>query len=357
MKVCIDSSIPKGNRIVSNVLAAIGEDSITWFDGEIKKHQEETLIIKQGQGKALKECPCTNHYRGCDYQVLHFGDNCPYECTYCILNAYFDSEDNVVYADVDSMVDECIEYLNDHDYLRLGTGEFTDSMIYESITGFSRDFTDTLYNRLEKQGIATNRVSVELKTKSLNVDSMKGSKYASNIVLAWSVNADTIQKGDELKTPSIQDRLKKAGEMASLGFKTAFHFDPIILFDNWKIEYEACVDSIFTNVPEKSIAFISLGSFRYMPNLERFMLKKYAYSRIMEQEFIRAVDGKMRYPYPVRRDMFKAVYNRIRTYSHDLAVYFCMEGERTWIDVIDFHPESDEALGKMLWDSIFRDEP
>ena len=354
MKIFIDESIPKDNEIVCNVLKNSNDNNITYFSGELEKQQEECLIVKHRIGKTLKECPCTNHYRGCDYQVLHFGDNCPYECTYCILNAYFDSEDNVVYADVDSMVDECVEYLKENEYLRLGTGEYTDSLVYEGITGFSKVFIEKLYSRLESENIGSNKVSVELKTKSLCVDTLYDLKYKKNVVLAWSLNAETIQKFDELKTSSIPNRLAKAKEAVEQGFKVSFHFDPIVFFDGWEKEYIHTVDQIFENVPASKVAFISLGSFRFMPHLEKYMLKKYAYSTIMEAEFIKSVDGKMRYPYPLRRDMFKTVYNQIRSHSEDVPCYFCMEGERTWNDVMGYYPEDDIALGKILWDSIIK---
>ncbi len=349
MKIFIDKSIPQDNEILINVLQNSSKDNISYFEGELEKQSQECLIIRNRSAKTLKECPCTNHYRGCDYQVLHFGDNCPFECTYCILNAYFDSEDNVVYADVDAMVDECVEYLKTNEYLRLGTGEYTDSLAYESITGFSKVFVKKLYQKVDSK-----RASVELKTKSLNVDSLFDIEDKDGIVLAWSLNAETVQKLDELKTPSIKQRLTKAKEAVDQGFKVSFHFDPIIYFENWEEEYTATVDMIFENVPADKVAFISMGSFRFMPSLEKYMLKKYAYSDIMEAEFVKAVDGKMRYPYPVRREMFQTVYDRIISHGSDIAVYFCMEGERTWKDVMGYYPEDDIALGKILWDGIYK---
>ena len=355
MKIFIDKAIPKDNELLANVLRKSDSCKVEYFDGEyLEKQKEESLIVKYTNPKTLKECPCTNHYRGCDYQVLHFGDNCPFECTYCILNAYFDSEDNVVYADVDSMVDECVEYLRNHEYLRLGTGEFTDSLVYENITGFSKLFIEKLFKRLDDEKIGSQKVSVELKTKSLNVSSLYDLKYKKNVVLAWSMNAQSVQKFDELKTSTIKQRLSKAKEAIKNGFKVSFHFDPIIFFENWKNEYIQTVNMIFENVPSEKIAFISLGSFRFMPHLEKYMLKKYSYSNIMQAEFIKAVDGKMRYPYALRRDMFRTVYSQIRSHSKSVTVYFCMEGERTWNDVVGFYPESDEELGKILWESIIK---
>jgi len=349
MNIFINNLVPKDNEVLLNVLKNSDENKITYFDNDIEKQEEECLIVKYTSAKTLKDCPCTNYYRGCDYKVLHFGDNCPFECTYCILNAYFDSEDNVVYADVDSMVDECVEYLKTNEYLRLGTGEYTDSLAYENVTGFSKVFIEKLYARVDNS-----KISVELKTKSLAVNSLFDLKYKKNIVLAWSLNAETIQKQDELKTPSIRQRLEKAKLAVENGFKVSFHFDPIIYFDNWKEEYIDTVNMIFNYVPENKVAFISLGSFRFMPSLEKYMLKKYNYSNIMEAEFIKAVDGKMRYPYPLRREMFNTVYKQIRKYSNDIAVYFCMEGERAWNDVIGYYPKDDVEVGKMLWDAIVR---
>jgi spore photoproduct lyase len=40
-------------------------------------------------GEFLKPCPGTKGYICCGYQILNIGTNCPFDCSYCILQAYF----------------------------------------------------------------------------------------------------------------------------------------------------------------------------------------------------------------------------------------------------------------------------
>ena len=48
-----------------------------------------TLRLLSFPGQLLKPCPGTREYLCCGYQILNIGTNCPLDCSYCILQAYF----------------------------------------------------------------------------------------------------------------------------------------------------------------------------------------------------------------------------------------------------------------------------
>ena len=104
-----------------------------------------TLYLKNYKGRFLRFCPGTSQYRCCGYRIIHIGENCPLRCSYCILQAYF--QDNVlkVWANQNDLWSE-LEYsfAGTDKRFRVGTGEFTDSLVLEALTGYSRDLVDFL---------------------------------------------------------------------------------------------------------------------------------------------------------------------------------------------------------------------
>jgi spore photoproduct lyase len=62
-------------------------------------------------------------------------------------------------------------------------------------------------------------------------------------------------------------------------------------------------------------------------------------SRLFDPEFVRGGDGKMRYPRPTRRLMYRTVLARLRpALGPDTIVYLCMESGRLWREVMGFDP-------------------
>ena len=106
----------------------------------------QVLYIKEYKGRFLRFCPGTRYYRCCGYRIIHIGENCPLRCSYCILQAYFQDRVLKVWANQEDLfteLDKAFGTRSDHRF-RVGTGEFTDSLVLESVTGYSRDLVKFL---------------------------------------------------------------------------------------------------------------------------------------------------------------------------------------------------------------------
>ena len=66
--------------------------------------------------------------------------NCNYDCTYCYLQSYVNAPYLTVYANVEQLFDELGTFLRTHpqQLVRIGSGEFSDSLSLDPLTGFSR---------------------------------------------------------------------------------------------------------------------------------------------------------------------------------------------------------------------------
>ncbi|MCK4965951.1 DNA photolyase, partial [bacterium] len=154
-------------------------------------------------------------------------------------------------------------------------------------------------------------------------------------VAAWSVNPDEVIYKEEGLSPRLDERLKAAQTCAKKGYRIGLHFDPIIYYEGWEENYKMAVEKIFQYLSPEDIIWISMGTFRYNPNLKNYIKRRYPESKIIYGEQFLSVDGKMRYIKPVRTDIYSKMLSFIRKHSDDVFVYLCMETSEVWKKVFD----------------------
>jgi spore photoproduct lyase len=160
--------------------------------------------------------------------------------------------------------------------------------------------------------------------------------------------------GDERRTTSLSARLEAAAKCESWGYPLAFHFDPMVLYEGCEEDYHAVVKQIFNYVSAENIVWISLGTFRFMPDLKPIIQKRFKTSKIVYGEFIMGLDGKMRHFKPLRIALFKKMVDWLRELAPNALVYLCMEDDEVWRKSFGFIPEEQGGLSKMLDDSAIR---
>lgn len=305
---------------------------------------KETLYLTRNKGTFLRDCPGTKTYRCCDYRILHFASFCTMDCAYCILQTYFHPPVMQYFVNHDDLFGELDRLFASPQFRRVGTGEFTDSLIWE---GFSN-----LTTRLVEAFASQNNTVLELKTKTVNTMRLRGLPHNRKTIMSWSLNTEKVIKRDERGTASLSARLEAAKKAASWGYPLAFHFDPIVIYEGCIDEYRRVVSKLFSAVPPRNIVWISLGSFRFMPDLKPVVRKRFAGSKITLGEFIPGIDGKMRYFKPVRKSIYKAIVDAIRALAPDVTLYFCMEDDDIWEHTLGFKPEEKGGLPQILDNSV-----
>ncbi len=165
---------------------------------------------------------------------------------------------------------------------------------------------------------------------------------------AWSLNSEEIQKQEEPFAATIAERLDAARLCAGQGYFLAFHFDPIIDHPGWQSGYGRTLDRLFSAVDPARIVWISLGAFRFMPELKHIVRRRHPSSRIVYGEFIPGLDGKMRYFRDIRAEFYSFMVDRIRRAAPGLCAYLCMEDDDIWKESFGFSPEEKGGLSRML---------
>lgn len=304
---------------------------------------KRNLLLARNLGRFFKPCPATREYRCCDYQVLNIGMNCPMDCVYCILQAYLNNPHLSFFVNIEDMFAEINAAFaaEPERFWRIGTGEFTDSMAIDRLTGLAPLLVDFMADK--KQAV------LELKTKSAAIEHLEGLNHQGRTVVAWSLNSPTIMAREELRTATLTERLAAAAQCAQWGYKLAFHFDPIIYHPGWQQGYSETIAQLFTTVPKEAIAWISMGALRFLPNLKKIAVNRFPHSRFFHEEFVIGLDNKSRYFRQLRVDLYRHLYAQLQKRKADhTAVYCCMESDEIWQDVFGYTPEDKGGLAAIL---------
>jgi len=155
----------------------------------------------------------------------------------------------------------------------------------------------------------------------------------------------------------LSQRLQAMKTVQQKGYLIGLHFDPMLDIAEWETEYPKLVMQIFQIVNSKRVAWISIGSLRFPPEMKEKVIAKFPESKIMYGELVRGMDGKMRYLKPYRIAMYKILYDALQTIDTDLFVYFCMEPAEIWERIMGWSPKSNEHLDYLFAKSLHKRFP
>ena len=290
-----------------------------------KKH----LYLTAQQGRFVRDCPGASSRNAegrlcCGYVVVDTVSNCNYDCTYCYLQSYINTPYLTVYANIERLFEEIEAFLRarPHQLVRMGSGEFSDSLSLDPLTRFSsmlvpfiRQFSNVLF---------------ELKTKSDLVEGLLEEDPQERVMVSWSINPQAVVQREEHKTAPLAARLQAARRCLERGYKIGLHFDPLLHFPGWEEVYEPFVEQVFQALDPQDVTTLSMGSLRFAPDLKDVVRERFPKSRLMTAELFPSEDGKMRYFRPIRADMYAKMWDWIRRYAPDATLYLCMETQSLW---------------------------
>ena len=318
------------------VLRPRGQAPAAWL-----AEAKETLLLAVQKGPFWRPCPGTRDYLCCGYQVLQVTLNCPFDCSYCVLQGYINTPAVTIFVNVEDLLGELEERWSrsPEQVWRLGTGEFGDSLALDDLMGLNQQLIP--FFARYPQGF------LEIKTKGHNLEHLLPMGPNPQVIFAWSLNPPEIIREAEKGTALLTARLKAAERAAAAGFRVAFHFDPLIYFPGWEEAYRRTVARLGEAVPSYAIAWISLGALRFLPPLRRIILDRFPQSRLAAQEMVTAPDGKLRYFKSLRIDIYSRMGEWLSQAVPGAFIYLCMESPRVWQSVFGFSPEG-ENLAQLL---------
>ncbi len=289
--------------------------------------ERNEIVSQRHNGAFWKPCPgTTKGYLCCGYQILTPLTGCGMYCRFCILQSYLESQKQTLFENFDDLEKEVVEKMKLRSgILRFGTGEFADSL-------FSEDQTHAC-SRIARLLQPYENVVVEFKTKSDNIEPLRAIQHPGKVIIGFSMNTPRMIELHERNTASLDARLQAAKKCLDMGFWIAFHFDPIIYYQQWESEYRETVKRIFETVGSADrIAWWSLGGFRTIPALKTLLREHDCELPLFSSEMILGQDRKLRYFRPQRVEFYRAIQEEAMDHDEETPLYLCMESPEVWED-------------------------
>ena len=221
-------------------------------------------------------------------------------------------------------------------FFRVGTGEITDSLALEPLTG--------MVGALMPYFVEQPNVLLELKTKSDCVDSLLDFDSKGRIVVAWSMNPQRVIDWDEADTASFRERLSAARRCQEAGYRLGFHFDPMIEYPGWEKDYQAMIEEVFAT----SIGSVCLGDLAaaQYAGLERAMRERFPHTQLLNRERCFARTASCAISAAARRDVSQMVGGfAAPRRPEDLSLHGIQE---VWQQVFGYAPACEKELGNEM---------
>jgi spore photoproduct lyase len=297
------------------------------------------------KGAFVKHCPCSPGAVPCGYFNLNLQTGCPFDCSYCILQAYLEDKGRpVFYTNWADLETELQKFLGDKKQVRIGSGELSDSLAYENvhptaarILELFQHFPETIF---------------EFKTKAVAIKALLEVKEVpANIVVSWSVNPAPLIRLEEHLAPSLPRRLRALEAVQAKGYAIGIHFDPLLLFPDWKKHYRGLIRALARVIRPERIAWWSLGTLRFPPELKKHIFR-HRDSQLFWGELIEGEDKKYRYFMPLRLELLSFIRDEIRaSVSHNIPLYLCMEEAYVWKEILPELAADEGTINRHLFAS------
>jgi len=309
------------HQLVEAVRKKTAVSEVVSHDGE--RHPGNGILLTKNRGNFLKPCPGQKGHVCCGYQVVEWGLGCIFKCEYCVLQKYIHSGDLILYTNWEDCFNEISRLRQTiSGPIRIGTGEFGDSLAIEDFFPFNSAIIDFTANLGD--------IILELKTKSANINALRERPRKDHVVVAFSLNPQSYIDAFEHGTASLAKRLDAAAQVAVWGYNLAFHFDPIIARPDWETSYQNVISILREKIPAKKVKWISIGTFRFPKGFQEIAEIEFPKSDIFAEEFYPSADGKMRYFRPFREKIYKFIIEKLGKSFPDSAAYICMESPDVW---------------------------
>ena len=283
--------------------------------------EKQAVIFARKRGAWLKPFHCYHQNPEYSYYSLDIAEGCLFDCVYCYLQSYLGQGSLAVFVDCGDLRAEFQHCQGEN--LWISTGLLSDSLLAERYF----PVLPSISHQLPEHAI------LDLRTKSDDVDVLENPEISrQNVVVSWSLNPENIAAQYEYRAPSLHSRLQAARKAIDLEYKIGWHLDPVFHFSGWENAYEKLLAEIAGLNPDR-VAFVSLGLFRYMPDLGSIIRRRFPNHPILSGEFFPDRDGKYHYFRGIRKEMYQRFTEWLKPWREKVPVFWSMEPEDSLLNL------------------------
>ncbi len=262
------------------------------------------------------------------------GVNCPYRCEYCYLFANTKGiVPLVLFTNLNGLFNQITDTVERYkQHLTFNFGEDTDSLATEHLLSNAKELIEFF---------AGFSASLELRTKSGVVRSLLDLQHKRKTTIGISVNPPEIVDKYEHLTASVEERLAAGRDYVEAGYSVALHLEPGILDHGWEAPYIKFIRSLPDWFTESSPSYMSLGCFRYRPELNEAIKRNYPRNNLVDAASQEYVPNRFSYPHRLRRSFYVTMIRELHEFWPDLPIYLSMEsiemceelGANPWLEL------------------------
>lgn len=249
---------------------------------------------------------------------------CPYNCRYCYLAGTIGvkfSPTVKVFVNLPDMLARIDHIANRQNVpTAFYVGKLQDALALDPLTGYSRILVPFFARHRHAR--------LTMLTKSGDVANLLDLDHKGHTILSWSLNPESICRRFESNTPPLAQRLSAMEACSRAGYPLRAVIMPLIPVDNWQAAYGRLLDELLARVRLDRITLGGICSYRIARALMNAHLR--ADNTINRHMADASADGRIRYPTPLRIEMYRHLCDHIRRRRPDLAIALCLEERDVW---------------------------
>jgi spore photoproduct lyase len=308
-----------GDPAVSRVVEGLGELDVIVTDDPGRYLEPGALLLKYHLGSFVKDFPVTPGAPPCGEKYVAALQGCLYDCSYCYLRSYLSHNSLTMLVNTPKMKSDVREAVG-AGTVRLTTGELSDSLSLDHITGLTAEILPILEGT---------QATLEARTKSANVGHLLGLD-TKNLMITWTLAPENATAAEEPGAASLDERIEAISKVSEAGFRFALRLDPVIPA-YWDEEaYRGLLERV--RGAAGTPARIEIGLLRFPPGLIDSVRRDIPFSPILRGEYVRDLEGKMRLYRPMRIGIYRALAAMIGDLFPDTVLEISQEDVTVWED-------------------------
>ena len=183
--------------------------------------------------------------------------NCIYDCRYCFLQGMYSSANYLLFVNFEDFFRSISETIQNNagSSLTFFSGYDCDSLAFEKITSFAQYALSFFKEHPE--------VEFELRTKSVNIETLLNLEPISNCIVAFSLSPESVADVLDKKAPRVNKRIRAIKKLAKSGWLVGLRLDPLIFCENWRGLYSELIEEVMADLEIRNLHSVSFGPLRY----------------------------------------------------------------------------------------------
>lgn len=301
-----------------------------------KQREKHHIATEKSDKKIHGMCPVASEKTVCcNLRTIDAVENCIFGCSYCSIQTFY--REQIIFDEDFAEKLRAIPIVPDRFY-HFGTGQASDALAWGNRNGN--------LEALCRFAKAHPNILMEFKTKSDNAGYFLERQLPPNIVCSWSLNTPVIIANEEHFTASLAQRLAAARAVADHGVKVAFHFHPLVYYQEWHHDYPSVAAELMTRFQPKEVLFVSFGTVTLIKPVVQKMRELGHPTKITRARLVADPHGKLTYADEVKIVLFKTMREAFAPWHKLVFMYLCMEKAEIWEKVFGYVYSSNDEFEK-----------